>query len=301
MSPPSVPVTEPVGIPATSYLATPTVLLSSTTNGLFQSAASSTSYGGIQPAATSAASSGASIPVAVGAFMDPLSNKTKFEFRPNNVTARVGDFIVFNMLGQSHSVTQSSFDSPCQSLGIFDTGLSPNPLNASNAVLKSFRVYTNEPLWFYCKQKGHCQKGMVFSINPESNAQMESFVNKSKLDQDSGSANMSTALTSTTSATSAVVTVFSTAIGSGTCTASAPSSNACLSAVPGLGWNASTPASGKTPPAPTSPIAGPSMNVSTNIASSIFSVPTGHVSGARRLAAPTLYFLGGCIILCINT
>lgn len=34
--------------------------------------------------------------------------------------------------------------------------------------LCSFTNPSFSPLWFYCKQGAHCQKGMVFSVNPTS-------------------------------------------------------------------------------------------------------------------------------------
>ena len=30
----------------------------------------------------------------------------------------------------------------------------------------TFEVETDKPLWFYCAQANHCQKGMTFAINP---------------------------------------------------------------------------------------------------------------------------------------
>jgi len=29
-----------------------------------------------------------------------------------------------------------------------------------------YTVQDTNPVWFYCQQTGHCQKGMVFAINP---------------------------------------------------------------------------------------------------------------------------------------
>ncbi len=71
-------------------------------------------------------------------------------------------------------VTQSSFDEPCTKLTDrhghfdgFDSGFEPiDPKHPVEKVVK-FRVPSREPLWFYCRQTGHCSKGMVFAINPQ--------------------------------------------------------------------------------------------------------------------------------------
>ncbi|KAG6004807.1 hypothetical protein E4U21_000763 [Claviceps maximensis] len=80
----------------------------------------------------------------------------------------VGDTVVFEFLAQNHSVTQSAFDAPCKPLaGGMDSGFIPNPNNSvSPPPQVAMQIMTTKPLWFYCRQKGHCGKGMVFSINP---------------------------------------------------------------------------------------------------------------------------------------
>ncbi|KAG5982109.1 hypothetical protein E4U55_002287 [Claviceps digitariae] len=84
----------------------------------------------------------------------------------NNVP--VGDTVVFEFLAQNHSVTQSAFDAPCMPLaGGMDSGFIANPNNSvSPPPQVAMQVMTTKPLWFYCRQKSHCGKGMVFSINP---------------------------------------------------------------------------------------------------------------------------------------
>ena len=121
------------------------------------------------------------IQVDVGAFAD--KSGSTFEFRPNHVNANIGDFVLFNMVGLSHSVTQSQFTSPCSGSNAFDTELQPNPHNKSDFIVKPFEVTTAEPLWFFCKQKGppnHCGQGMVFGINPRSDQQMTEFISRAK-------------------------------------------------------------------------------------------------------------------------
>ncbi|MCJ1397315.1 hypothetical protein MMC11_000507 [Xylographa trunciseda] len=115
--------------------------------------------------------------VLVGAFVD--GNGTDFLFKPNNITANVGDLVRFNMLGKAHSVTQSQFARPCIHNGSFDTQLQPNDKNVTGIIFEEFEVNVATPLWFYCKQTvavSHCGKGMVFGINPKSQQQMEMFI-----------------------------------------------------------------------------------------------------------------------------
>ncbi|MCJ1378315.1 hypothetical protein MMC17_001412 [Xylographa soralifera] len=125
---------------------------------------------------TTAALSKKTHDVLVGAFVD--GNGTDFLFKPNNITADVGDIVRFNMLGKAHSVTQSQFARPCIHNGSFDTQLQPNDKNVTGIIFEEFEVNVATPLWFYCKQTvavSHCGKGMVFGINPKSQLQMEMF------------------------------------------------------------------------------------------------------------------------------
>lgn len=76
--------------------------------------------------------------------------------------------IQFNFMSMNHTVTQSSFAEPCVKMeGGVDSGFMPNPDNSIDPPpMMMFQVTTMEPVWMYCAQKGHCGKGMVFSINP---------------------------------------------------------------------------------------------------------------------------------------
>ena len=38
-----------------------------------------------------------------------------------------------------------------------------------------FTVKDTNPVWFYCRQTGHCQKGMVFAINPGESGKLVEF------------------------------------------------------------------------------------------------------------------------------
>jgi len=92
-------------------------------------------------------------------------------YTPNSLTAAVGDTVIFTFMSANHTATQSAFTTPCDALaGGMDSGFMPN---ANNSVVPApqmaMQVTVATPIWFYCKQKGHCGKGMAFSINPTAN------------------------------------------------------------------------------------------------------------------------------------
>ena len=114
----------------------------------------------------------------------------KFIFKSNNNTGRIVIFPTLRVLDKvsaNQLVTQSSFEDPCSTLtGVhgllvgFDSGF--QAINASHPVDKvvSFKVPTTQPLWFYSRQTGHCEQGMVFAINAPSKGDhsFEAFQNK---------------------------------------------------------------------------------------------------------------------------
>ena len=128
-------------------------------------------------------------------------------YGPNQVNASVGDVIEFNFLAENHTVTQSSFNTPCTYNGGFDTGFNQdNPQNISGKFIKSFTVNTTQPTWFYCRQTvkvNHCGKGMVFGLNPA--GKMDQFIKNAEAQN--GNLTTGSAPTSTGSGTGAVVTV----------------------------------------------------------------------------------------------
>ncbi|KAI2634205.1 Cupredoxin [Hypomontagnella submonticulosa] len=89
-------------------------------------------------------------------------------FTPDQLSANVGDMVIFEFMSQNHTATQSTFAEPCKIMeGGMDSGFQANPNNTVSPPPKvAMQVMTTEPLWFYCRQKGHCGKGMTFSINP---------------------------------------------------------------------------------------------------------------------------------------
>ena len=95
-------------------------------------------------------------------------------YDPEYVNANVGDYIKFEFHPKNHTVTESSFNSPCSKLTDahgnqlgFRTGFIPVPADQkSHFPTRTFKVTDKKPHWFYCGQTGHCPAGMVFAVNP---------------------------------------------------------------------------------------------------------------------------------------
>ncbi|KAF9653853.1 hypothetical protein BDM02DRAFT_1091735 [Thelephora ganbajun] len=90
-------------------------------------------------------------------------------FTPEFVNAQPGDSVFFTFKQKNHTVTQSTFDSPCQrAVGGFDSGFLP--VSAENVdgpfPVARLIVRDTQPNWAYCHQANHCQQGMVFAVNP---------------------------------------------------------------------------------------------------------------------------------------
>jgi len=92
-------------------------------------------------------------------------------YTPDQISAAIGDMVIFEFHSQNHTSTQSAFTTPCDPLaGGMDTGFMPNANNTiSPAPQVAMQVTVSTPLWFYCRQGNHCGKGMTFSINPTAN------------------------------------------------------------------------------------------------------------------------------------
>jgi plastocyanin len=105
-------------------------------------------------------------------------------FSPSSVVAKEGDTISFTFLSKNHTVTQSTFASPCTNFTTadgqsgLDSGYQFVPANATQFQQYSFtmqNVNESVPLWFYCRQADHCQKGMVFAVNPTAEKSFDAF------------------------------------------------------------------------------------------------------------------------------
>ncbi|KAF8876654.1 hypothetical protein BD779DRAFT_1804240 [Infundibulicybe gibba] len=96
-----------------------------------------------------------------------------FQFVPPMVNATNGTVITFRFSGApgNHSVTQSTFEDPCDPApGGFDSGwvlisAPVTPVPEWNLTITD----DTKPIWFFCKQlipAPHCTIGMVGAINP---------------------------------------------------------------------------------------------------------------------------------------
>jgi len=90
-------------------------------------------------------------------------------FTPEFVTAQPGDTVIFTFRQKNHTVTQSTFATPCQRLDQgFDSGFVPVPPENTDGPFTAAQlvVRDDQPIWAYCGQANHCQQGMVFAVNP---------------------------------------------------------------------------------------------------------------------------------------
>ncbi|KNG52663.1 plastocyanin-like-like protein [Stemphylium lycopersici] len=93
-------------------------------------------------------------------------------FEPENVVAAPGDVMEFHFLPKAHTLTQSSFSSPCTPLDAPDaifSGFNFNTTEGEAENVFSFVVQHTNPIWYYCSQTNgdHCQKGMAGVINQD--------------------------------------------------------------------------------------------------------------------------------------
>ncbi|KAN0106785.1 Cupredoxin [Hyaloscypha variabilis] len=94
------------------------------------------------------------------------------EYSPNNIKANVGDLVQFQFAPNNHTVTQSTFAQPCQPIALnspgtvgFFSGFMPVALTATTTPTYTIPINNTTPIWIYCSQASHCQKGMVMVIN----------------------------------------------------------------------------------------------------------------------------------------
>jgi len=92
-------------------------------------------------------------------------------FSPANFTSSVGDTVTFEFHARNHTVTQSTFSSPCtpslnaSSGTVVNSGFIPVAANATTFPTYTITINETSPLWFFCAQEPHCEKGMVGAVN----------------------------------------------------------------------------------------------------------------------------------------
>jgi len=126
------------------------------------------------------------LPFAAGTVHDIQvgGNNGTLVYDPNAIAANPGDQVVFHFHPKNHTVTQSSFASPCGHLaGGIDSGFMPVAENTTdNFPTYTITVNDTKPLWIYCRQAAntpasHCGQGMVFAVNCGQDGAANSFAN----------------------------------------------------------------------------------------------------------------------------
>jgi len=120
--------------------------------------------------------------VAAETFNVMVGQNNGLVYDPPNVIAKSGDIVSFHFLNKNHTVTQSTFASPCvpKADGV-NSGFQAVPPQAGDIPAWSITI-TNDtaPLWFFCNQGPHCRAGMVFAVNPNAERTFEAFLENAK-------------------------------------------------------------------------------------------------------------------------
>lgn len=150
----------------------------------FQTAATGVNAGNATASSTTAAASSTAAVSSTASSAAPSSTGStnhqvvvggpnKLYYEPSNITASPGDTITFQFQQKNHTVTQSTFATPCRALTLtstsgqvgFDSGFLPVADGATDFPTYQITVNDTAPIWAYCKQGNHCGSGMVFSVN----------------------------------------------------------------------------------------------------------------------------------------
>ncbi|KAM3438202.1 hypothetical protein NHJ13734_004287 [Beauveria thailandica] len=113
---------------------------------------------------------------AVSVGLNPVNGSMGLNFWPDNVKAKVGTMVQVQFRAGNHTLTQSDFDHPCKPIkevnpsaqGIF-SAFQPVAASAAKGEIPVFTIMVNDtkPMWFFCSQGSHCQKGMAMVINED--------------------------------------------------------------------------------------------------------------------------------------
>lgn len=133
--------------------------------------ATSTTVATAPSTASTSTATGAITTVTVG-----LMNGTVLKFDPPFLSkVSIGQKIHFDFRAANHTLTESSLNDPCKKLT--GTTVDTNFQNVNKNDIPEFKPFdlvidSDKPRFFYCKQqngtpKGHCKKGMVFSVNTD--------------------------------------------------------------------------------------------------------------------------------------
>ncbi|KAJ9149842.1 hypothetical protein NKR23_g3975 [Pleurostoma richardsiae] len=99
-------------------------------------------------------------------------------YSPDNIKVSAGDMVQFQFMAGNHTVTQSTFDQPCQPVALssnatgFHSGFVPFAASQASGMIPTYTIMVNDtkPIWVYCAQAKHCENGMVMVINENTSA-----------------------------------------------------------------------------------------------------------------------------------
>ena len=100
---------------------------------------------------------------ALGAVYNVEVGNGGLNFKPETVSAKAGDTVVFQLF-PGHNAVQGDFASPCTPSG---QGFYSGPYSDTNSGQLKFvvNVTSSDPVYYYCSVSSHCQLGMVGGIN----------------------------------------------------------------------------------------------------------------------------------------
>ncbi|PWY92871.1 hypothetical protein BO70DRAFT_425522 [Aspergillus heteromorphus CBS 117.55] len=110
-------------------------------------------------------------------------------YSPRNITAAVGDVVVFEFYPTNHSVVKADYMAPCVPAdgaffysGIFDSYNEKNGQLVGPPPTWSLVINDTEPTFFYCTATDSCiDNGMVGAINPNETMTWQAQFNKAKI------------------------------------------------------------------------------------------------------------------------
>ncbi|CAK7219479.1 hypothetical protein SBRCBS47491_003858 [Sporothrix bragantina] len=151
------------------------------------------------------------------------SKNNSLTFSPDNIKVAAGSMVQFQFLAGNHTVTQSTFDQPCQPISSFSnvtgfhSGFVPVAASANTGSIPTYTIMINNttPIWVYCGQAKHCENGMSMVINENTAANSSRSLTEYRTLATKattvvpGSADSGTSGTTTTSGTSSSGTVTS--------------------------------------------------------------------------------------------
>ncbi|KAK5047736.1 hypothetical protein LTR84_006401 [Exophiala bonariae] len=96
------------------------------------------------------------------------------KYFPNKIDAPVGSIVQFQFHPKNHTITESSFAEPCKPLAAnLTSAMRPGirsgfiPVKGDEPFTPVYNVLVNDtkPIWIFCGQVNHCQRGMAMVIN----------------------------------------------------------------------------------------------------------------------------------------